>query len=77
LGNVAGDSPRYRDLVLSYGALIPLLSQFNERTKSSILRIATWALLNFCRGKPQPPFEQVVVVFLKSKLNLDEDLYRC
>ncbi|WJX89578.1 hypothetical protein P8452_71563 [Trifolium repens] len=59
LGNVAGDSPRYRDLVLSYGALIPLLSQFNERTKSSILRIATWALLNFCRGKPQPPFEQV------------------
>ncbi|KAK2410706.1 importin subunit alpha-2 [Trifolium repens] len=59
LGNVAGDFPRYRDLVLSYGALIPLLSQFNERTKSSILRIATWALLNFCRGKPQPPFEQV------------------
>ncbi|KAK2357011.1 importin subunit alpha-2 [Trifolium repens] len=59
LGNVAGDSPRCRDLVLSYGALIPLLSQFNERAESSMLGVATWALSNFCRGKPQPPFEQV------------------
>ncbi|KAL8517975.1 hypothetical protein ACS0TY_009318 [Phlomoides rotata] len=27
LGNVAGDSPKCRDLVLSHGALIPLLDQ--------------------------------------------------
>ncbi|RHN65039.1 hypothetical protein MtrunA17_Chr4g0075631 [Medicago truncatula] len=24
-----------------------------------MLRIATWTLSNFCRGKPQPLFEQV------------------
>ncbi|RZC76780.1 hypothetical protein C5167_000924 [Papaver somniferum] len=59
LGNVAGESPKNRDLVLGQGALIPLLQQVNEHAKLSMLRIATWTLSSFCKGKPGPPFEQI------------------
>ena len=52
LGNVAGDSPKCRDLVLSHGALMPLLAQLTDNTKLSMLRTATWTLSNFCHGKP-------------------------
>jgi importin subunit alpha-6/7 len=59
LGNIAGNSPPCRDLVLQAGAMQPLLNQFNQNSKVSMLRKATRTLSNFCRGKPQPDFELV------------------
>ena len=59
LGNIAGDSPECRDIVLHTGALVPLLSQLSAHSKLSMLRNATWTLSNFCRGKPQPVLELV------------------
>ncbi|KAK8589784.1 hypothetical protein V6N12_024175 [Hibiscus sabdariffa] len=59
LGNVAGDSPATRNVVLGHDALLPLLAHLNENAKLTVLRNATWTLLNFCRGKSQPLFDQV------------------
>ncbi|CAI9103826.1 OLC1v1002397C1 [Oldenlandia corymbosa var. corymbosa] len=59
LGNIAGDSSSDRDSVLKEKALLPLLEHLNERPTLPMLRDTAFTLLNFCRGKPGPPFEQV------------------
>ena len=64
LGNIAGDTPMCRDNVLQAGALRPLLALLfdllSKQHKLSMLRSATWALRNFCRGKqPQPDWELI------------------
>lgn len=59
LGNISGDSPDLRDLVLEAGALDPLLQNIANPESNSLLSNCVWALSNFCRGKPQPHISAV------------------
>ncbi|CAA2969311.1 importin subunit alpha [Olea europaea subsp. europaea] len=59
LGKFAVDSTKSRDIVLSYGVLMPLLAQFNDETKLYITRKAMWTFSLLCAGKPKPQFEQM------------------
>lgn len=54
LGNVSGDCPELRDMVLQHGALRPLLQNVLAPASESMLRNCIWSLSNLCRGKPQP-----------------------
>ena len=53
LGNLAGDSPEFRDFVLTHETVEKVLRLLHTSTSLSTLRNATWALSNFCRGKPR------------------------
>jgi importin subunit alpha-1 len=61
LGNLAGDSSRIRDIVLSANALPPLLALFDDRIAGNVasVRNATWVLCMLCGGKPRPDFARV------------------
>jgi len=80
LGNIAGDSPEYRDLVLqtnnSMHLLINILNSSQE-PKITMLRNATWCMSNFCRGKPKPSFDKIqscIPVIAKLLMQRDEEV---
>lgn len=59
LGNIAGDSAVFRDLILKYQGLQPLLAIIQTATDKTIIKHGVWAVSNLCRGKPLPTLELV------------------
>jgi importin subunit alpha-1 len=79
LGNIAGDCVSNRNQVLTAGALPLLIAavdnlEMHAADKLPVLRNATWAISNLCRGKPAPNLDIISVVFpLLSRLLQNKD----
>ncbi|XP_055351289.1 LOW QUALITY PROTEIN: importin subunit alpha-7-like [Paramacrobiotus metropolitanus] len=60
LGNIAGDGPECRDLVLNEEILLPLINILTHSKNLTVVRNSVWALCNLCRGRtPRPDFAKV------------------
>lgn len=61
IGNIAGDGPRIRDIVIAAGAVEPISNLLDQVTSASstFVRNASWTLANFCRGRPSPAFNSI------------------
>lgn len=64
LGNLAGEGAATRDLVLSAGALPPLVNNLKKTPwdRLSLLRILTWTISNLCDGQPRPVFDIGIIL---------------
>jgi len=69
VGNLAGDSPEYRDRVCAAGALIPLINLVAGCTaRPQAAQTAAWALANLCRGTGGVSLSECVAAGLLDKL---------
>ena len=58
LGNIAGDGPEFRDLLLNHGIMSPVLAILDSDVR--LKKNAAFTLSNLCRGKdPLPDFDIV------------------
>jgi len=60
LGNIIGDGPQCRDLVIKLGVVEPLLQFISPEIPMSFLRNVTWVIVNLCRSKDPPPPEDTI-----------------
>jgi importin subunit alpha-1 len=76
LGNIMGDSPSARDVVLAHGVVpifCEILSNYDEITYLPLLKTVAWAVFNIYRKLPHPPLDvaemiiKPVVKALKSR----------
>uniref|UniRef100_A0AAV1TH63 Importin subunit alpha n=1 Tax=Peronospora matthiolae TaxID=2874970 RepID=A0AAV1TH63_9STRA len=75
LGNLAGEGAATRDLVLSAGALTPLVNNLKKTSwdRLSLLRILTWTISNLCDGQPRPVFDIGLILPYLAKMLTSTD----
>lgn len=75
LGNLAGDNVNIRNLIISRGAVDPISKiVFAAPAGSSFCRNSSWTLTNLCRGRPGPPFHQIInAVTVLAKVLIEND----
>jgi len=75
LGNIAGDSPQFRDKILNQSGVELLVNALKNAPNVSLKRNGAWALSNFCRGKPLPSYSLVcgAIPFFADLLKSEED----
>ena len=66
LGNIAGDSAQYRDMILEKEGMDAIVELYNRlfvagtgKGDQSLLRNIAWAVSNFCRGKPPTQYSKI------------------
>lgn len=76
LGNISGDGPKARDLVLNHNIVPSLLKLISGELPLSFLRNIVWLMSNLCRNKnPGPPFEKIEpMLAILTQLLLHDDL---
>ena len=77
LGNIAGDSCKCREYLLSTNLLEILLVQINKKKNISFLRNAVWTLSNLCREKPglkKTDYSSVISTLGKLIFSEDNDI---
>mmetsp|Transcript_9264 Transcript_9264/g.21968 ORF Transcript_9264/g.21968 Transcript_9264/m.21968 type:complete len:405 (+) Transcript_9264:428-1642(+) len=74
LGNIAGEGPALRDMVLQESALEPLLVNLVNPQNVSLLENVVWTISNLCRGTPSPPKEITAPVIFPLVSLLDQPI---
>jgi len=66
LGNIAGDGPKLRDIIIEASAIEPIVQILEITAQADIIKMGVWALANLCKDKLSIPFElieRVIAIF--------------
>ncbi len=70
LGNIIGDGPQLRDLVIEQGLIKTLLNLLSPSISVTFLRSIAWVMNNLCRNIDSPPSDSTMQELLPARLYL-------